>query len=216
MCILTRVQGLIWTGAALAIVCCTLRFVVRIRSFKRLLIDDYFVLFALILVVTTAIIWQVFAEHMYYVMVVSAGVELPGPGFPSLAENYFKASFVVVVLFYSALWSIKLSFLLFFKRLGKNVRGQAVLWWPILGITIATYCACIGTIHFPCLLNSFEYLAINCSTASANRFSQVTLKLNCTWDVTTDALSRSMTPCHGYADDSQSCVFLSVCLKEFR
>lgn len=129
---------------------------------------------------------------MYYIMAVSAGLELPGEGFASLAESYFKSTVAVIILFYSSLWSIKISFLLFFRRLGKNVRGQNVVWWPVFSFTLATYFACIGTIQYRCLVNSFAYLAANCKTPAATSFQQITLKLNCAWDVITDCSSRSI------------------------
>lgn len=162
----------------------------RLRAFKKLLIDDYFVLLALLFVLTNAITWQTYAPHMYYIMRVSAGLELPNENFANLAQSYFKFTVAVIILFYSALWSIKVSFLLFFKRLGTNVRGQRIIWWPVFGITLATYFACIGTIQYSCLVSSFQYLAANCRTPAATSFQQITLKLNCGWDVITDCLSR--------------------------
>ncbi|KAI4200987.1 MAG: hypothetical protein LQ350_003556 [Teloschistes chrysophthalmus] len=180
--------GLIWTGLAVAIICCALRILVRIRAFKKLLVDDYFVLLALSFVLANAITWQVYAQHMYYVIAVSAGVEAPDENFPQVAGRYFKSTAAVIILFYSALWAIKMSFLLFFRRLGNNVRGQKMIWWPVFVITVATYFACIGTIQYQCLVSSFEYLATNCKTPSATSFQQITLKLNCAWDVITDCL----------------------------
>ncbi|KAL8993148.1 MAG: hypothetical protein Q9169_006569 [Polycauliona sp. 2 TL-2023] len=180
--------GFIWGGFTLAVICCGLRGLARIRTFKKLLIDDYFVLLSLSLVFASAITWQVFAERMYYVLRVSAGLEMPREDIAQVAGSYFKATLAVIILFYTALWSIKISFLLFFRRLGNNVRGQRRLWWPIFGITVATYFACIGTIQYQCLVSSFEYLATNCATPSATSFQQVTLKLNCAWDVITDCL----------------------------
>ena len=157
-------------------------------------------LLALAFVLANAIIWQIYARHLYYVMNVSAGVELPGAGFAQLAESYFKSTTAVIVLFYSALWSIKISFLLLFKRLGTNVRGQKLLWWPIFTVVLATYFVCIGTIQYSCLVNSFEYLVANCKTPAATTFQQVTLKLNCAWDVITDCLSMSISHSEGSAN----------------
>ena len=207
---------MIWGGLVLAIICCSLRFLARIRTFKKLLIDDYFVLLALFFVLANAIIWQIYAQHMYYIMIVSAGLEMPDEGFAQLAESYFKSTVAVIILFYSALWSIKISFLLFFKRLGTNVRGQKLIWWPVLGITLATYFACIGTIQYPCLVSSFEYLAANCNTPAATSFQQITLKLNCAWDVTTDCLSRLMSRSRYGANWWQSCSYHSVCSRACR
>lgn len=192
-CALMGIQGLIWGGLALAICCCGLRCLARVRAFKKLLLDDYFVLLALLFVLTNAIIWQNEAPNMYYIMGVTAGVVLPDENAANVAQSWFKSMLAVLILFYSALWSIKVSFLLFFRRLGKNVQGQKRIWWPVFGITLATDFACIGTIQYACLVSSLEYLTAHCATPAATSFQQITLKLNCAWDVITDCLSRSMS-----------------------
>ena len=182
---------MIWSGLAVAIICCSLRFLARFRSFKKLLVDDYFVLLALCCVLANAIILQIYAQDMYLVLTVSAGLEMPEEGYAQLAESYYRSSLAVVILFYSALWSIKISFLLLFKRLCANVRGQQLMWWLVFGFTVATYLACIGTIQYQCMVSSFPHLAA-CRTSAATSFQGITLKLNCAWDVITDCLSRFM------------------------
>ena len=196
--------------------CCSLRFLARIRTFKKLLVDDYFVLLALVFVFANAIIWQIYAGNMYYVVSVAAGLKIPGNDFAQLAESYFKSTAAVMVLFYSALWSIKISFLLLFKRLGTNVRGQKRIWWPVFGITLATYFACIGPIQYRCDVHSLEYVAIHCSGTASKTFQKITLKLNCAWDVITDCLSRSMSLSKCRADWWQSCSYHSVCSRACR
>ncbi|KAL8956364.1 MAG: hypothetical protein Q9193_006107 [Seirophora villosa] len=125
---------------------------------------------------------------MYYIMRVTAGVALPDENTVNVLQGYFKFMLAVIILFYSALWSIKVSFLLLFRRLGKNVQGQKRIWWPVFSITLATYFACIGTIQYACLVSSLEYLTAHCATPAATSFQQMTLKLNCAWDVITDCL----------------------------
>jgi hypothetical protein len=133
--------------------------------------------------------WQIYAHNMFYIMAVAAGLELPGEGFVPISDSYSRSMIAFLILFFSALWSIKISFLLFFRRLGQNVRGQKVVWWPVFGFTIATYFACIGTIQYPCFVSSFAYEVANCSTPAATSFQRTMLKLNCTWDVLTDCSS---------------------------
>lgn len=183
-------QGVLWGGLAIAIICCCLRFVARVRTFKKLLIDDYFVVFALVIAIANVIVWQIHLRDLYYFMEVVAGLEFPKADFASVAESYFKSTVAVLILFYSCLWSIKLSFLLFFRRLGANVSHQKLVWWPVFGVTLATYFVCIGTIPYLCLVRSFEYVAANCAKPAALSYQLVTLRLNCAWDVITDILSR--------------------------
>lgn len=101
--ILTRLQGLIWGALAVAIICCGLRGLARIRKFKKLLVDDYFVLLALSMVFASAIIWQVFAQCQYDFLRVAAGLEMPRKDFPQVTESYLKAAIAVLILYFSAL-----------------------------------------------------------------------------------------------------------------
>ena len=148
--------------------------------------DDGLVMFALILALASAILWQIFASDMFELMAVSSGHKMPTPGFADNSEAYFKASVAVIAFFYSTLWAIKVSFLVFFKRLTKNVRRQQLLWWPVLGFTVATYFVCIGTIQYRCLVVPLQQITTDCTQNAAVNFQQITLKLNCVWDVLTD------------------------------
>lgn len=126
---------------------------------------------------------------MYYSISVAAGLEKPRANFASVSESYLKSTVVVIILFYTSLWSVKISFLLFFRRLGNNVKHQKIFWWPVFVFTVATYFACIGSIQYPCLVRSFTYLTANCATPSATSFRQDMLKLHCALDVSTDFFS---------------------------
>lgn len=74
---------------------------------------------------------NLFASTMYAVVSVASGLEIPTPSILS-GEAYSNASIAVIILYYSTLWSIKLSFLIFFKRSGKGIRGHNVIWWVVL------------------------------------------------------------------------------------
>lgn len=167
-----------------------IRIFARLKTSKKLFADDTFVILALILALASAVIWQIFVKYMYEMLAVAYGSQ-PGPNFATDFEHYSKASAAVVIFFYSTLWAIKISFLIFFKRLGKNVGRQKLLWWPIFGFTMATYFASIGVIPYNCFMDSLDEVLRNCSTNSATRFQEITIKLNCLWDVLTDFLSLS-------------------------
>lgn len=175
---------------AIAIICVSLRTFSRIKVFKRLYIDDVFVVFALILVIANAILWQYHSQEMFDLMAVSAGIETPGPDFVSRSEAYLKSSVAVIAFFYSTLWSVKMSFLLFFRRLGAGISRQKYIWWPVFLFTSATYFACIGTIQYNCLVAPLQVVMEKCTLNTAVNFQQVTLKLNCAWDVISDFLSK--------------------------
>lgn len=49
---------------------------------------------------------------------------------------------------------MKIGFLLFFKRIGYEIKLFKVWWWCVLGVTIATYAACMGDFQFECITGS--------------------------------------------------------------
>ena len=97
---------------------------------------------------------------------------------------------VILVFFYTSLWAVKTSFLLFFRRLGHNVTGQKVLWWCVFAFTLASYFVCIGDIQYSCLASPLENNFARCSTDAALRFQRITLDFNCAIDVLTDFASK--------------------------
>ncbi|KAL8889133.1 MAG: hypothetical protein Q9192_006063 [Flavoplaca navasiana] len=83
-------------------------------------------------------------DALYENIAVSSGqLYPPPPDFSRRTEGYLRRSVAVIIFFFTGLWSIKLAFLLFFKRLGQDVRHQDKVWWVVLSITIATYVACV-------------------------------------------------------------------------
>ncbi len=102
-----------WGGFAITVIFVFIRIPASLRAFKTLYVDDAFVFFALTLSLASAILWQIFANNMYQMMAVASGREIPGPTFATDSKSYSKASAAVIVLFYSTLWAIKISFLIF-------------------------------------------------------------------------------------------------------
>lgn len=178
----------IWSGVGISLAFLIVRLYARWRNFKKLWVDDAFVIFAWLLALLTAIDWQLVAQYMYQFKAVTRGkLWPPPPNFVEHSEKYYRGSVVVNVFFYTSLWAVKFSFLLFFRRLGENVSGwHRTFFWSVLGVTIATYLVCLGDIHYSCLTSPLSKLAQRCSTKSAVHFQLVTLKINCAADVVTD------------------------------
>ena len=106
----------------------------------------------------TAILWQIEAPTLYEQYAVEAGKSPPTQGFIERDTAFWRCFVPFNILFYSCLWSIKLSFLLFFRRLGSRVEGHKIWWWCILVITVLTWVACVADIRYKCSLASFEII----------------------------------------------------------
>lgn len=165
------------------------------KAFHRFYADDVFVLLSWLLLLATAIMWQFVSQYWYQIQEVASGHLYPPPAtYTADSERYLRMSVPIIAFFYTGLWSVKLSFLLFFRRLGNKVRGQKLHWWIVTAFTLATWCTCIATIHYNCLVSPFMKIRVSCSGFGAINFQRITLKFNCAMDVLTDALGE-MTIC---------------------
>lgn len=179
-----------WTGTCLSLIFLVLRLVSRFRAGSRqLFLDDWFAIFASILVLITAALWQWTAADMYYVLDISAGLSVPDADFYTKLILFARIQFVVEFFFYTTLIAVKLSFLLFFRRLGQRVQGQQYIWWPVLFFSLVSYIVSLGDIQYACELGPAETLVTYCNSASATNFTTATLKANCALDVFSDFLS---------------------------
>ena len=165
--LLMRTKGVIWGGLAITLIFFIFRIYVRVNSFRKLFVDDGLVLVAWLMVLATAILWHNINGAMYRSLLVTSGEVYPAPPtFVNDEQTFLRGSVAVIVLFYSSLWTVKLSFLIFFRRLGLGVNRQKQLWWCVLAITVASYFCCIGTIEYNCLVPSFAKIASECVVCS--------------------------------------------------
>lgn len=195
-----------WASVAVAIIFVAFRFIARIRIFGRLQLDDGLVLFAWLALLINVVLWQTGADSLYeYIAVTSRQLWPPPLGFEHRFEVFLRKDAATLILFYTGLWSVKLSFLLFFKRLGQNVRHQGKIWWVVLAITVAAYIVGVGTIPYRCMVSSFSYMwckclsrsmvrnrlttGVHCEDPGPVRFNKISLQANMILDVVTDALS---------------------------
>ncbi|KAF1999552.1 hypothetical protein P154DRAFT_381605, partial [Amniculicola lignicola CBS 123094] len=180
--------GIVWGGFTIATIFVGCRAGLRFRTFRRFYIDDVFVLVAWVMVLASTILWQCLADSMYFINAVARGVQMPPSDFAERSESFSKASIALMVLFYSALWSIKLSFIFFFRRLYVNMGSWTRFWWITLTITIAAWAVCVGNVDFKCLMSPLAEKPLRCRTDSAIKFSKNTLMVNCMLDILTDTL----------------------------
>ncbi|KAK8081413.1 hypothetical protein PG996_000194 [Apiospora saccharicola] len=103
-----------------------IRLISRFRGPRKLFADDWLALFAWLLCVLSAIVWQRVAPYLYTFMNVVIGNLWPPPdSFIPDSEQAYQGQLVVLVFWYTSLFLVKLSLLFFFRRLRRNVtRGK--------------------------------------------------------------------------------------------
>ncbi|KAI4225319.1 MAG: hypothetical protein L6R36_003984 [Xanthoria steineri] len=180
--------GLLWSGTGLSLSFVIFRLIVKIRSYKKVYSDDYLVVAAWILLLGSAVLWQFISPNLYDLFAVTSGEKPLTPDFISENADFLRSITPFSLLFYSCLWTVKLSFLLFFRRLGLNVKGQKIWWWCVLTITVLTWIATVADHDYKCSLRPLTWIWVHCQSPSAIRFTNNTYYGNCAADVVTDCL----------------------------
>lgn len=145
------VNGLIavtWAGAGLGILFTSARIAIRIVYVKRLLADDYFMLLALALLITNAILQTLQAPHLYYMV-----LNMTGPDIVHHGLHYTYYEFAIIGVFWSVLWSVKGSFLALFWMISNGLPHYRRVWWATAVFAALTYIGCwiasVCTCHPP-------------------------------------------------------------------
>ncbi|PVH91701.1 hypothetical protein DM02DRAFT_677938 [Periconia macrospinosa] len=190
-------KGYVDTVVVLTMVGVSLPFVLfrlytRRRSFRRLFWDDFFVVLAWVLLMIIAVLAIVFRDDTREVRSVLSGEKWPPSAqFSSSFERFLRVGVAMVILFYTSLWSIKVGFLIFFRRLGtRKIRNLKIQWNLVFTITLLSYVACFLVLPLKCLGGSFsDLIAARCDRG--NRV-MISLAVGCSLDILDDLLVLSI------------------------
>ena len=81
---------------------------------------------------------------MFEIDAVSLGA-LPGPDFLERAEQFLKLQFAIICCFWTTLWAVKFSFLLYYRNLFAGLPNQLYCWWIVSGFALLAYLGCWAT-----------------------------------------------------------------------
>jgi hypothetical protein len=151
-------QSVLWLGAGISFCFLLFRLYVRWRAFRKIALDDYLVILAWIMLLGNTIMWQVNEGPLYVQLSVIFGKTLPSLESLHTAKGLLRSILASNILFYCCLWTVKLSLLFFFRRLGNQVRGHDIWWWVVMVITVGSWGACIGNNQFECALKPLDWI----------------------------------------------------------
>ena len=121
-------------------------------------IEDGLVVAAWMMLLASVILWQIRVSTLYEQYAVTSGQILPSSDFFDRDTALLRSSIAFSSLFYSCLWSIKLSFLLFFRKFGIEARRHLkIWWWCVLLVTLVTWIVCMTYFDHKCYLGSLEH-----------------------------------------------------------
>lgn len=136
-------QSAIWAIFAVCILFIAIRVAIRIAIFKKLLIDDYWALLAFVFLLINSVPLTVAKVPTFVVQGVQFD-RLQKPGdFKHETTRFDDLQWAISNIFFSGLWSVKGSFLAFYKELTEGLTAHRLAWWFIVVVTVLTY---IGSI----------------------------------------------------------------------
>ncbi|KAI4155822.1 MAG: hypothetical protein LQ340_000729 [Diploschistes diacapsis] len=177
-----------WGGTVVAACFIAFRFYVRLTAFQKLYLDDYMVLTAWILLLVTSAIWQSQLPALYLLYQLAGGTVAPTLDVLAKEQIPMHSQVPTVMFYYIGLWLVKFSFLIFFRRLGANVRGQKIWWWCVFTFTLLTLGSAVGVMSWGCSLGPLEYIFSESAASSA----YTTLFYILAVDILTDGLILSI------------------------
>lgn len=182
------------------------RLFVQILSFRKLHLDDFLITaaWAICLVVTSLCHTEV--STLYENSAVNAGEKAISLEFLHKDAVFIRRVLTAMFLFHTSLLLIKLSMLVFFRRLGSRVRSHKIWWWCILVMTIIFWIVCVADFPWSCLLRPSDpinsesehhcYVVLtankfkaHCYFSAATLFETHSRVANLALDVLTDCLS---------------------------
>ncbi|PYI23593.1 hypothetical protein BO86DRAFT_440362 [Aspergillus japonicus CBS 114.51] len=178
--------GFVWGATSISFLFIATRTIARLAAFRRLWLDDAFAIGAWLILLAQAITWQTQLNSMYYIFALEDGLAEPTVEVMARLSRLARAECAILILFYTCLWSIKASFLIFFRRIAGTDRSWIIWFWCVVGLVAGTYFVCLGDIEYNCLVNNEAYILEHCTQKAAVQFEFRTLVTNLVLDVVTD------------------------------
>lgn len=151
-------QATAWAATALSFLFLVFRLVVRVQSFHKLQSDDWLVIGAWLMLLVFSITWQVEIYFLHWMHDVLNGKTLPTEAFYKQYTTFLPFIVAWSYLYYSSIWAVKLSFLIFFRRLGSKVKSQQIWWRVVLLLTVGAWIACVADIDYKCTLGDLDVI----------------------------------------------------------
>ncbi|KAJ5561989.1 hypothetical protein N7535_003548 [Penicillium sp. DV-2018c] len=184
--------GVLWALTGVAFLFVLIRIYAQLTSCRRLFIDDYLVILAWIIILTAAVIWQIEGKVLYRLYAISAGAEEFTLDFLPQYNTFMRFNAPFEILFYSALWCVKFSFLALFYRISAKIKSFRIWWFVVLFCTASVYIASVANIEYKCSFGGLAYIISQCPQPNHIHYENCMFWANCAGDVITDLMILSI------------------------
>ncbi|KAI9894310.1 MAG: hypothetical protein M1814_003066 [Vezdaea aestivalis] len=158
-----------------------IRIGIRLKQFGKLHADDYLVILAMILTIALKIVYHFGLISLLEVQDLTIR-QMYGSTYFKVGRRYMKLQLAGSYVYWTTIWTIKLSVLAFFKRLGNNIKSMEILWWFTMVFTILSYIGSLISYQFFC--HSFGIL--DCIAAKNIRLALLSFRFSTTVDIISD------------------------------
>lgn len=149
---------MLWALTGTSFLFVVFRIYAQLASFRRVFLDGYLVVFAWFIMLTAAVIWQVEGKVLYELYAISAGTKPFNLELLPRYDTFMRFNAPLQILFYSALWCVKFSFMALFYRISAKVKPLRIWWFVVLFCTASVYIASVADIEYKCSFGGLEYI----------------------------------------------------------
>ncbi|KAI4228834.1 MAG: hypothetical protein L6R36_001336 [Xanthoria steineri] len=182
-----NLEIIIWLAVGIALLLAIARWGIR-WYFLRLLWDDAAVAVAVLLDLSLAAMYRYIIPTMFELDKVAKGEEPSTTAFLLRAATYLKLQFAIIVLFWTTVWVVKISFLLFYRNLFASLREHMIGWWITAGFTAVAYLLCWAFQLGSCVPISHYFILGACETPRDIRYSNACLYVAAVGDIVSDLM----------------------------
>ncbi|KAI4269760.1 MAG: hypothetical protein L6R38_007348 [Xanthoria sp. 2 TBL-2021] len=180
-------EVIIWLVVGTAVLFAVARWGIR-WYVLRLLWDDAAVAVAVLLHLSLAVMYRYIIPIMFELDKVAKGEAPPTQAFLSRAAIFLKLQFAIIVLFWTTVWVVKISFLIFYRNLFASLREHMVGWWITSGFTAVAYLLCWAFQLGSCVPISHYFILGACETPRDIRYSNACLYVAAAGDIISDLM----------------------------
>ncbi|KAL8724255.1 MAG: hypothetical protein Q9181_006909, partial [Wetmoreana brouardii] len=178
--------ALLWTLTAVAILLSAGRFAIRYATAARFYWDDASHLLSVLLLIGLASAYTTGFPYSARIARIGLKQEKAPPPTDPFYHKYLQLRLTVTLLVFMVLWSVKATFLIFYRLLFDVSRTFIRFWWAAVALTFATFWVCIGSTFTLCGSASDLYNFKKCSSPKALHDIRATYKYWCAMNVSTD------------------------------
>lgn len=126
--------------------------------------EDWIMLAVLGIQLASACVAQLRLDYVYIMEDVSNGLIPVPPTFMEDMPLALHGMFMHGVLSITGIHAVKLSFLIFFYRLGHRITQYLILWGIVAFVAFASYGISMGLLEYKCVLSSLDVVFFQCTT----------------------------------------------------